>query len=90
MRKIATLDLGERTVEVQIGRDSVWAVLRRSGAGKSGGIALRIAHCWGGCSSIRRSRKPAGALLALTIDSAIGVQHVVLRSDRDALAFWTV
>lgn len=85
MRPIAMLVLGERSVEVMAGTDSVWAIIRRGGRSSDGGVALRIAHCWGGCSRLRRSRKPKGALLALTIDSAIGVQAVVLRSDRDAL-----
>ena len=85
MRHIAMLRLGERSVEVMAGTDSVWAIIRRGGQLGDGGIALRIAHCWGGCSRVRRSHKPRGALLALTIDSAIGVQQVKLRSDRDAL-----
>lgn len=85
MRRFAMLELGERTVEVTVGRDSVWALVRRGGGSRFGGIAIRLAHCWGGCAKIRRRRKPAGALIALTIDSAIGRQEVVLRSDRDAL-----
>jgi hypothetical protein len=85
MRHIAMLSLGERAVEVMAGTDSVWAIIRRGGRTGDGGIALRIAHCWGGCSRVRRSRKRRGALLALTVDSAIGVQQVELRSDRDAL-----
>ena len=84
MRRIATLDFGERSVSVRAGRDSIWAIIRRGGGDGDGGIALRIAHCWGGCM-VRRGRKPKGALLALTIDSAIGRQIVTLRSDRDAL-----
>lgn len=85
MRTIVTLDLGERSVEVRVGRDSVWGIVRRGGGAEQGGIALRLAHWWGGCAKIRRRRKPAGALLALTIESAVGIQEVILRSDRDAL-----
>ncbi|MBV1690423.1 hypothetical protein KRR38_22740 [Novosphingobium sp. G106] len=85
MRRIARLELGERSVEVMAGSDAIWAIIRRGGRPGDGGVALRVAHCWGGCSRLRRSRKPKGALLALTIDSAIGVQEVTLRSDRDAL-----
>jgi hypothetical protein len=85
MRRIAELSLGERSVVVMAGRDSIWAIIRRGGSKGDGGLALRVAHCWGGCTSVRRARKPKGALLALTVDSAIGQQIVVLRSDRDAL-----
>ena len=55
MRQRAEFALGVRTVEVAAGRDSVWAIVRRSGRG---GVALRIAHCWGGCTKVaKRGRK---------------------------------
>lgn len=81
MRHLASIDLVERTVEVLAGRDSLWAIVRRAGADE-GGIALRIAHCWGGCTKVKRKRRPRGALLVLSVDSAIGTQKIVLRSDR--------
>ncbi len=85
MRPIAMLSLGDRSVDVRAGHDSLWAIIRRSNGSDRGGIALRLAHCWGGCARIRRTRKPKGALLALIVESAVGSQQVVLRSDRDAL-----
>lgn len=85
MRSIARLHIGERSMEILRGADSVWAIIRRGDGSGDGGIALRIAHCWGGCDGVRQTPKPKGALLALTVESAIGVQKVVLRSDRDAL-----
>jgi hypothetical protein len=85
MRRVAMLNLGERSVEIMAGADSLWAIIRRDTRSGGGGIALRIAHCWGGHAKVRRSRKPKGALLALTVDSAIGVQQLLLRSDRNAL-----
>ncbi|MES2288481.1 MAG: hypothetical protein V4530_01990 [Pseudomonadota bacterium] len=85
MRSIAKLSLGDRSLDVEAGHDSLWAIIRRGGDPDRGGIALRLAHCWGGCRRIRRTRKPKGALLALTVESVIGSQQVVLRSDRDAL-----
>jgi hypothetical protein len=85
MRSIARLRIGERSIEILRGADSVWAIIRRGEGSSDGGIAMRIAHCWGGCDGVRQTRKPKGALLALTVESAIGVQKVVLRSDRDAL-----
>lgn len=85
MPRVAMLNLGERYIEVLAGKNAVWAIIRRGTGAQKGGIALRLANCWGGCVSVRRSRKPQGALLALTVESAIGLQEVVLRSDRDAL-----
>jgi hypothetical protein len=84
MRVVARFDIGERSISVMAGRDALWAIVRR-GSRHDGGIALRIAHCWGGATSIRRVRKSKGALAAFSVASAIGVQLVVMRSDRDAL-----
>lgn len=54
MRRIAELSLGERSVAVMAGRDSIWAIIQRGGSKGDGGLALRVAHCWGGCTSVRR------------------------------------
>lgn len=78
MRRIARLPLGIRTVEVVAGRDSIWAIVRRP---DRGGLALRIAHCWGGPTRVARQRRKAGELLRLRVDSAVGSQSVVLRGD---------
>jgi hypothetical protein len=78
MRRIADIALGNRTVEVVLGRDSIWAVIRRPGRG---GVALRVAHCWGGCTKVSRQRRRAGELLRLKVECAIGTQIVILRSD---------
>ncbi len=78
MRRIAEFDLGKRRIEVAAGRDSLWALIRRPA---KGGVALRIAHCWGGCTKVIRQRRKAGERLRLRVDSAIGTQTVVIRSD---------
>jgi len=82
MRQIAAFDLGIRHVEVCAGHDSIWAIVRRRG---KGGVALRIAHCWGGCTKVTKKRPKAGELLRLDVESAAGTQTVVLRSDDLAL-----
>ena len=87
MRRIAILEFGIRSVEVVAGRDSVWAIIRRPGRG---GVALRIAHCWGGATKVAKQRRKAGELLSLKVESAIGIQQVVLRSDDIALALLRV
>ena len=78
MRRIAHFPIGTRDVEIMVGRDSIWAMIRRAGRG---GLALRLAHCWGGPTRVARQRRKAGELLRLRVDSPIGDQVVVLRSD---------
>lgn len=83
MRRIAELPLGVRTVEVAAGRDSIWAIVRRPGRG---GLALRIAHCWGGCTRVAKQRQKSGELLRLKVECPTGTQIVILRSDDITLA----
>lgn len=83
MRRIAELELGVRTVEVAVGRDSVWAIVRRAGRG---GLALRVAHCWGGPMRVAKLKPRRSELLRLKVESAVGTQTVVLRSDDIGLA----
>jgi hypothetical protein len=78
MRPLAKFDLGVRTVEVLAGRDSLWALVRRPGRGA---LALRIAHCWGGCTKVVSQRARADERLRFRVDSPIGRQIVILRSD---------
>ncbi|MES2442474.1 MAG: hypothetical protein V4574_06555 [Pseudomonadota bacterium] len=77
MREVAAFEMGARSVSVCAGRDALWAIVRREGRG---GLALRIAHCPGGCTAVRRLRRGAGEALRLEVESAIGVQQVVLRT----------
>jgi len=78
MRTITTLGLGTRTVEIAGGHDSIWAIIRRPGRG---GLALRIAHCWGGPAKVAKQRRRVGELLRLKVISPIGTQIVIVRSD---------
>jgi hypothetical protein len=87
MRPVARLALGARDIEVAAGRDSIWAIVRRP---DKGGLALRIAHCWGGCAKVAKQRRRKGEMLRLRVESAIGVQTVVMRSDDVALALLRV
>ena len=82
MRKIAAFELGTRHVEVCAGNDSIWAIVRRPG---KGGVALRLAHCWSGCTKVAKKRPKAGELLRVNVESASGAQTVVVRSDDLAL-----
>ena len=87
MRRIAELELGGRTVEIAAGHDSIWAIVRRAG---QGGVALRIAHCWGGCSKVVKQPRKRGEAMRLRVDSPIGTQTVVMRTDDLELALLRV
>ncbi|MGN6620553.1 MAG: hypothetical protein ACTHKR_05765 [Sphingomonas sp.] len=78
MRRLAQFDIGDRLVEVAAGRDSIWAIIRRAGRG---GLALRLAHCWGGPAKVKRRRRKHDERLRLSVESAVGTQTIVLRSD---------
>ncbi len=73
MREIAAFAGGERMVSVCAGRDAVWAIVRRPGAG---GLAVRAAHCPGGPARIRRLRRQPLEALRIEVASAIGIQTI--------------
>ncbi|MDO7841913.1 hypothetical protein [Sphingomonas immobilis] len=87
MRRITTLPLGDRDVEICVGQDSLWAIIRRAA---KGGLALRLAYCAGRPTKVSRRRRGPGELLHLEVESAIGTQSVVLRSDDLELALLRV
>jgi hypothetical protein len=74
---IAEFEIGEKTVSVVAGTDSIWAIVRRPGRG---GLALRVAHCWGGCTAVRKIARQADDAVRFEVDSAVGSQEVVLRA----------
>ena len=71
MREIAQLEFSGRTVTVALGRDSLWAVIRRGGAG----VAVRTAYSPSGLKA-RRLRTRKDEALRIGLSSAIG-QHEV-------------
>jgi len=80
-RPVAAFALGELTIEVITGADSVWAIVRREG---SGGLALRAAFLVGEFSCTRLSPEP-GEAVRLKVESALGEHLIVLRGGSDAL-----
>jgi hypothetical protein len=64
MRPIAMLGLGDRSVDVRAGHDSLWAIIRRGDGPDRGWHCLAARPLLGGCARIRRTRKPRSALLA--------------------------
>ena len=83
MREVAAFDLGGRSVSVCEGRDAIWAIVRR---GALGGLALRLAHCPGGCSAVRRVARGDDEQLRLEAVSATGTHEIVLRINLHELA----
>jgi len=83
MREIASFEMGSRTASVREGHDAIWAIVRRE---RRGGLALRVAHCPGGCLGVRRVKREAEEALRLEVTSAIGTQTVVLATDDRELA----
>ncbi|RYG90220.1 MAG: hypothetical protein EON59_00375 [Alphaproteobacteria bacterium] len=81
MRPIETLALAGLEIDVRAGRDSLWALIRRAGAG---GMALRLAFAPGGCGEVRKRRAGPGEALRLEMHSAIGTHHVALCLHEDA------
>ena len=73
MRRIADFAMGNRSVDVMAGADSLWLIIRRKGIG---GFALRAAYAPGGCQSVRRLRRREGEQLRLKIGSRLGEYEV--------------
>ncbi len=78
MRKCGRFTLGDLSVEVLSGVDSVWGIVRRP---RRGGIALRLAFAPGGVQSCKPLRKKSGETLRLSVDSALGRHIIVLCTD---------
>lgn len=76
-RPVARFDIGDRTVDVVLGQDAIWAIVRRPG---KGGVALRIAHCPGG-GKVRKRRRRSGEQLRIDLESPVGRHEIVLRCD---------
>lgn len=75
MREIGAFPLGDLSVQVCEGRESIWAIIRRPGRG---GVAVRAGHVPGGFSRVRRLRREPGEALRLEAESPIGIHRIVL------------
>lgn len=70
--------LGDFVSVVCAGGDALWAIVRRPGRG---GLAIRLAHAPGGIRKVARRRRRPGETARLTVESAIGLHEVVIRTD---------
>jgi hypothetical protein len=73
-----TLQLGDFTVDVVQGTDSLWAIIRRP---DRGGLAVRLAYAPGGIEGVVRQRRKSGEAVRLAVKSAVGTHVVVLKTD---------
>ena len=80
METVTTLELRGRRIEVRRGADSLWAIIRR---GKSGGLALRLAHTPGGCRDLNTGKAKRGEALRLEFTSGIGRHITAIRLHDD-------
>jgi hypothetical protein len=80
-RTLATFAIGELSIEVLSSQDSIWCIVRRAGRG---GLAVRGAFI-GGKFDVSKKRSKPGESMRLEVRSAIGVHHIALSADSDAL-----
>jgi hypothetical protein len=85
-KRISSFSLGQLSVELVAGSDSLWAFIRREG---SGGLALRAAYLAGSFMCEKQQAKP-GEVARLRLTSALGEHTVVFRPGGDALEYLRV
>ncbi len=76
MRPLGELALGGHRLDLRLGHDAIWLIVRRPGRG---GIAMRAAFFPAGCDDARVIREVAGEAFRIEADSAIGRHRVVVR-----------
>jgi len=77
---VARFDMGDLSVELRAGGDSLWALIRREG---SGGLALR-AGFFAGDFTCEQLAPEAGEVLRVRVTSALGEHRVVFRTGGEA------
>jgi hypothetical protein len=80
-RSIACFAVGDLSVEIVSGQDSVWALIRRPG---QGGVALRAVYPFGPFTVEKLARRN-GEAVRLRVASAAGEHLVLFRADAGAL-----
>jgi len=77
---VARFDMGDLSVELRAGGDSLWALIRREGRG---GLALR-AGFFAGDFTCEQLAPEAGEVLRVRVTSALGEHRVVFRTGGEA------
>jgi len=81
LRVLAKLALAGREVEVCIGRDAVWAIVRRQGLG---GLAIRAANLPGKVTGVKQQQK--ASQFELEVETTIGVHTLTFANSAPDLA----
>jgi len=79
--RVATIDLDNLSLEIRAGTDSLWALIRRDGAG---GLAVRAAFL-AGPFEWSKERPESGETARVRLSSALGEHVVVFKADGEAL-----
>lgn len=82
MRPLGELSLGAHRIELRVGHDAIWMIVRRPGRG---GVAMRAAFFPAGCDEARVVRKGAGEAIRIDANSAIGRHRIVVRVAGDGI-----
>ncbi|MFC4255838.1 hypothetical protein GRI97_13125 [Altererythrobacter xixiisoli] len=82
MRKLGSFALRDLAVDVAVGQDAVWALVRRAG---KGGLALRVAQLPGGATAVRKLPRQEGEVFRLEATCVIGRLDVALRITADEI-----
>jgi len=82
-RRVSKIDLGDLSLEIRAGDDSLWAFLRRGGAG---GLAVRAAFL-AGPFEWTKEQPEIGETARVKLTSALGEHIVTFKSDGEALAY---
>ncbi|GAB4465101.1 MAG: hypothetical protein OHK0029_35500 [Armatimonadaceae bacterium] len=79
MPLLATLPLGDVSVELREGHDTVWMILRCGKKGKQGGFAVRAMHTPGMRYMVRQMDEAAAGTVTFQANAAMGRFQVTVR-----------
>ena len=82
LRPVGKVPFGDLTIELCRGRDSVWALIRRSG---SGGVALRLAYVPTAEFSVRKIDGGPEEEACLEVESLLGRHRIAISLSGDGL-----
>ena len=82
LKRQGQFGLGDLSVEVCSGRDSVWCLIRRPGRG---GLALRTAYFSGAQFTCRKVATEPGEVLRLEVESVLGRHRIAFTTSGEGL-----
>lgn len=82
MKVLSDLSLGSHRIELCLGSDAVWVIVRRAGRG---GVAMRAAFVPDGCRDARLVRGHAGEAARVEVESSLGIYRIAIALHQDAI-----